>query len=143
MIASTLGGTLLRDAQGWHWSDGAREPRVRDLPVAAVHGYRIQAQGGTRYVVVPMGRAREEPELDWVRAGFAEGRYQRGPDVDAGLRRRELAGSDDHRVTGRDAVYVPIDDWDRWARSVVLGASWEAEDEAAILDRAKALGWTP
>lgn len=143
MIASTLGGTLLRDAQGWHWSDGAREPRVRDLPVAAVHNYRIQAQGGARFVVVPLGRAREEAALDWVRAGLADGLYQRGPDIDAGLRRRDIVGSEDHRVAGTDAVYVPHDDWSRWARSVVLDACWEAQDEAAILERAKALGWTP
>ena len=139
MIAYALGGTLLRDAQGWHWSDGTREPRVRDLPVAAVHGYRIQAQGGARYVIVPMGRAREEAALDWVRAGLADGLYQRGPDIDAGLRRRDIVGSEDHRVTGTDAVYVPLDDWDRWASSVVLGATWEGKDHAAILERAKAL----
>lgn len=69
--------------------------------------------------------------------------YCRGPDVDAGLRRRELAGRDDHRVAGTDAIYVPFDDWDRWARSVVLDACWEAQDAPEILDRAKALGWTP
>lgn len=139
MLAAALGGALLRDERGWHWSDGAREPRVRDLPVAAVHNYRIQ--GG--HVQVPMGRAREEAELGWVREGLADGRYHRGQDVDAGLRRHELAGSEDHRVSGRDAVYVPIEDWDRWARNVVLGATWDLADETAILDRARALGWTP
>lgn len=64
-------------------------------------------------------------------------------DDGAGLRRREIGGSADHRVHGRDAVYVPIEDWDRWARSVVLGATWDRADETAILDRARALGWTP
>lgn len=42
-----------------------------------------------------------------------------------------------------DAVDLPLTDWDRWARSVVLDACWEAQDAPAILDRARALGWTP
>lgn len=140
---TALGGTLERRPDGWRWRDGTPEPRVSDLPVAAVHNYRVSRRGDAAYVEVPVGRAREEDDLAFVRVGAAEGLYRRGPDVDAGLARLARAGSDDHHVHGRDAYYVPVEDWDRhWREHGPLGASWERADEPAILARARELGWT-
>lgn len=124
-----FGGALRRmggpAGQGvWAWRSGAVEPRVWDLLPRDVYNFRVQ--GG--YVYVPVSSAIEEPELAWAR------KFPRGPDIDAGLIRHALAGSEDHRVSGRDAHLVPLADRDAWARDRLVGAAWddpEIEDRAA------------
>jgi len=139
MLCSTLGGTLERHSDGWRWRDGTPEPRVQDLNPNGVYNFRCtKAGGGQTYVEVPVGRAHDDDDLAWCKV------YRRGPDVDAGLARNARAGSDDHRVGGRGAYFVPIEDWDaHWSLVGPIGASWLAEHEADILGRARALGWRP
>ena len=38
-------------------------------------------------------------------------------------------------------LLVPVEEWDQWTRDNPAGAEWDQTDEAAILDKARALGW--
>lgn len=70
-------GVLRRSDAGWIWSDGALEPRVRDL-IPDVWNFRCRTRGGATYVEVLRGVALETPSLEWVVAGARAGRYPRG-----------------------------------------------------------------
>lgn len=139
-LASTLSGTLLRHADGWHWSDGTPEPRVHDLRPAGHYNFRIRGRGmGGQFVEVPLGLARENDDLAWVLGrGYAE-----SWDGD-------VVGPEDRDPLGRVApgkraarvLLVPIEQWDHWSDTTIIGAEWDREHEGEILSRARALGWS-
>lgn len=136
-------GAIERRSDGWYWLDnGERAANVRDLNISATYNFRCTSFDGATFVEVPIGIARENEDLAWIRDA-ARG-YLRGPDVDAGLNRNRIAAGEKfggdyyHRVSGRDAYYVPVEDWDAWAKGSVHGAEWDLEDQAAILARAEA-----
>lgn len=144
-MTTTLGGTLVRHADGWRWSDGTPEPRVRSMPLRALApNFRCCTYGGGGTYV-------EIPKL-WRSAGL----WPRGvvdPDAaraidglirEVGKPARIYAEGlaelrDDHRLR-RDGYIVPIAAWDA-VMGETIGAEWDREHEEAILAKAKELGW--
>lgn len=142
---TALGGTLIRWGQDqWAWSDHAPAPQVRDMTLSWYYHFRVIAYADGQYVEVPVNQARDEEDLRWVRSGG----YTRGrSSADTGPREIHLDGRVT-RMTTRDGgkairhVYlVPVADWDARSASHPVGAQWDKADEAAILDRARKLGW--
>lgn len=140
-LSIALGGTLQRHADGWHWSDGTPEPRVRDMLINDM-APNFRCCG-----------ARVEIPWNWRDARFwPHGRI----DIDAAMRidglikeggKREsiyaegLAESvDDHRLT-KHGWTIPVALWDAEMRDC-CGCWWDKSEEASILDRARSLGWS-
>jgi len=162
MHISVLGGTLVRRGRNeWVWSDGTPEPRVRDLSASTYWNFRCRTDGtGRTYVEIPLALAMEESALEWALLGFRVGRYQFGCSLDhtgplvmtdEGLRRSHIEPGTDP-LCGNEplpelpgpiprVILVPIEEWDRWAEDYPLGAEWDKEDQAAILEKARSLGW--
>ncbi len=160
MTITTLAGALMRlGRHRWQWSDGEPEPRVRDL---SPDEWNFRCQGG--HVEVLRGVAMESEALAWVIAGAREGRYRSGRshdhmgptviDTATGEARRMHIQPGEDPLLGHEplpeqpgpipaVLLVPIAEWDRWVAEHPAGASWAQRDEAAILDRAYALGWRP
>ena len=69
---TALNGTLIRTADGWRWSDGTPEPRVRDLNASKHYNFRC----GGGMVEVPIATAQREHDLSWVWQGWNEGKYR-------------------------------------------------------------------
>lgn len=154
--AAVLGGTLCRDIVGrWRWSDGAPEPRARDLFLRETWpNYRCRPAGdGATLVEVPendlRGDTRLARALAWCRAAAA-GRDLSGDHV--GMRvlhgdgRMTRAYSDpaSGETTGARAIpevlLVPMEEWHRRGLAV-CGAQWDRAHDDAILAAARALGW--
>jgi len=145
-IHTALGGTLYRRIDGWYWSDGSSEPRVRDMLLDELApNLRCTRRGDTTYVEVPH---------DWDAARYWPGGRQ---DTDAAHAIRELLQSpvavrapiyveglaealDDHRII-KHGWLIPIEQWDVVMREHV-GCWWDDGDEADILARARDLGYT-
>ena len=73
---SVLDGTLLRDADGWYWCDGRREPKVGDIDANLYYDFRCRTTGNGTYVEVPRSRAENEPDLDWVIDGLGVDKFR-------------------------------------------------------------------
>jgi len=136
---------------------------VRDLSPSSHWNFRCRTDGtGRTYVEVLFGVALEEPALDWVVKAYRAGLYQPGRSLDhtgpivvddEAIRRSHVEPGTDPLVGHEPlpelpgpipmVILVPIEAWDCWARDNPLGAEWDIEDEGAILDKAKALGWAP
>lgn len=135
---TALGGTLRRVDDGWVWSDGQPAEHVRDLDPSRHYNLRIRDAGGSRWVEVPVGVARENDDLAWVRSGG----YGTSYDGDrVGPEHRVGGRVADPRVRCARVFLVPVDDWDNWAAMTVIGAEWDRDHESAILSRARQLGW--
>ena len=143
-LSTTLGGTLQRHPQGWCWSDGTPEPRVRDMLLSHLApNFRCCDRGGITYVEIP--------------ARWRDARYWPGGQIDASAAQeidallRECGqrsaiyleglaeALDDHRLTG-EGWRVDIAQWEAVMREPV-GCWWDKREEADILPRARALGW--
>lgn len=143
-LSITLGGTLQRYADGWRWSDGTPEPRVRDMLFSHnAPNFRCCNRGGVTYVEIP---ARWREPRYWP-GGRVD--TQAANEIDALLREagkrspiylEGLAEAlDDHRITG-DGWMVDVAQWDAVMREP-CGCWWDKEHEADILARARSLGW--
>jgi hypothetical protein len=120
MVRSVLSGALRRRNDGWYWSDGQPEPRVRDM---SIDRWNFRRNYFGRVEVLETV-AKKEPALQWV---LNEG--------------YPLIESSDGINA---AYYVPVDVWDDWvAKHSPAGVKWFVRDESKILDRAYALGWRP
>lgn len=136
---TALGGKLIRWAgDTWAWSDSTPAPQVRDMKPSWYYNFRV----GSGCVEVPAKLTKTEAELAWVAAGG----YPVGLSGDHGSTRtlhadgRETRTSDSGKAIPQ--VYlVPVADWDEWDAEACIGARWERADEAAILAKAKSLGW--
>lgn len=124
---SAMGGLLVRHTDGWRWSDGSLEPRVRDLTAAEafelprVRSIDPSTGAVADYVSIPRTALDEDADLLGDVISFA------GP--------RAIAVGGD-----RGSVEVPAEVWDAWAERRVIGLGWEPSDEAGILSRAEAMG---
>lgn len=124
---SAMGGLLVRHPDGWRWSDGSPEPRVRDLTAAEafelprVRSIDPTTNELTAYVSIPRAALDEDADLLGDVIAFA------GP--------RAIAVGGD-----RGSVEVPEEVWEAWADARVIGLGWEPSDEAGILSRAEAMG---
>jgi hypothetical protein len=142
MMLTALNQTLIRNDTGWYWSDGAPEPRISDLSASDYYNFRCRSYGsGSTFVEIPVGTAREEPDLHiWVE------RFQRGefaistsgdapdpPTLDLSTRTKTSSGA--------PVMLIPIELWDIWAVQFPVGARWEKSDEFEILAKAESLGW--
>lgn len=160
---TVLSGTLIREgSDAWRWRDGLPEPRVRDASPDEWN-FRCRTYGsGRTFVEVPAGHAREFEALRWVLDGAREGRYRSGRSGDRTgpvTIREDGTPARMHIPPGTDplrghepvlapgpipsVILVPIEDWDAWVAANPAGAEWDKADEAAILERARELGWTP
>jgi hypothetical protein len=121
ILCTILDGTLERHTDGlWRWRDGTPEPRARDQWRSVTFDFRVRHLGDETCLEVPLVRAEADPELRWVRAAYELGGYQREGEV----------------------ILIPLTEWTEWIATVrPLGAAWDSADEAAILERAWALGW--
>ncbi len=121
---SAMGGLLVRHPDGWRWSDGSPEPRVRDLTAAEAFPFtRVRtvdpATGAVAdYVSIPREALDDDADLLGDVIAFAGARV--------------VAGE-------RDSVEVPAEMWDTWARQVI-GLGWDPADKEAILGRARSMG---
>ena len=160
---SVLGGCLTRGpgtSGMWLWSDGAAEPRARDLSPSSEYNFRVRSHGGAQYVEIRYGIAASHADLRVWLDGYLAGTYGLGSSGDhSGPRAIRADGStylsrinpgDDphigHEPILRDrpippVILVPISDWDAWAAAHPMGCSWDMSDEDAILARARSLGW--
>lgn len=151
-LSTTLGGTLQRYADGWRWSDGTPEPRVRDMLLSDVApNFRCATYGGTgngpvTVVEIPARwrtDARYWParriDLDAAAAidGLIRECGRRGAIYAEGL----AEALDDHRLTV-DGWTVDVAMWDAVMREPV-GVWWDTEHEAAIYARVRELGGAP
>lgn len=144
-LSTTLGGTLQRHTDGWRWSDGTPEPRVRDMMLSHVApNFRCGLHGGVTCVEIP---ARWRDARYWPGGRIDT---QAAVQIDDLLRecgRRSpiylegLAEAlDDHRLTG-DGWIVDVAQWDAVMREQ-CGAWWDQQHEAEIFARARSLGWS-
>lgn len=137
---SDLDGALRRDADGWYWRDGRREPRVRDLRLEELApDWRCVRRGRLAWVEIP---------TDW-RAGVRHDELTRaitelvrdyasvGPIEDTGA-----AATVGRRGQRRSGYRVPLRAW-RTIMDQPAGATWPAADHEAICARARELGCTP
>jgi hypothetical protein len=142
-LSTALAGTLQRGIDGWHWSDGTPEPRVRDMRLRDIApNFRCARRGSVVYVEIPAGwrSARYWPagRIDIQAAREIEGLLR-----DAGKQAPIFAEGlaevlDDHRLT-TDGWLVDIAQWDA-VMSEACGVWWDSQYEANIHDRAAALG---
>lgn len=141
-LSTTLGGTLQRYPDGWRWSDGTAEPRVREMMLSDIApNFRCCARGGLTYVEIPARwrNARYWPggRIDTQAATEIESLLR-----EAGTRAPIYAEGiaemlDDHRITA-DGWLVDVAQWDAVMREP-CGCWWDKEHEADILARAEAL----
>lgn len=141
-ISRALNGALERHADGWHWRDGTREPRVRDMLLSHIApNFRCMTRGHITYVEIP---ARWRDARYWP-----NGRV----DDDAAMAIEQLIGEcgtrepiyaegiaeliDDHRLT-TDGWIVDVAQWDSVMREPI-GVWWDTAHEAEILARAQRL----
>lgn len=143
-LSTALGGALARRPDGWYWSDGTPEARVRDMSLADIApNFRCCTVAGVTFVEIPRR--------------WRDARYWHGGRVDADAV-RAIAGLldeggercaiyaegwaeriDEHRLTV-EGYRVPLALWDAAMREP-CGVWWDKADEAALIDRARALGW--
>jgi hypothetical protein len=130
---TALNGALIRLGHDqWQWSDGTPALGVRDLSPDRWH-FRCRTYGGGQcYAEVSRQVALRTPELAWVLAGAQAGRYLPGQ-----------SGDHDPMEPGPipAVILVPVEEWDEWAATHPVGASWDRAAEPAILERAARLGW--
>lgn len=146
-ISTALGGTLHRTPDGWQWSDGTPEPRVRDLALADVApNFRCATFGDGAYIEIPRrwrdarywpGGRLDDEAVAAIAALLDEGGV-RAPIFCEGL----AEALDDHRLTA-DGYRVPAALWDA-AMLEPCGCSWDRAHEAEILGKAEAIrtGWS-
>lgn len=147
-LAEVFGGRLRRDRRGWYWIDDPRaiDQRILDLrPAQAGMNYRIRESGGEHWVEVPTAASGLRPELAWVArlrptpVEVVSGDWLSEAGVTEGT--AALAGVD---LAEAPRVYlVPLDRWEEWAASAVLGATWDSQHDAEIQQTARDLGWGP
>lgn len=134
----TLGGTLIRwAANTWAWSDNTPAPQVSDMKPSWYYNFRVQS--GCVEVLAKV--AKTEPELAWVLSA----NYPTELSADHYGSRILRAGRETRESQSGKAIplvyLVPLADWDEWDAATSIGARWEKADEAAILAKAKSLGW--
>lgn len=148
-LAITLGGALQRYPDGWRWSDGTPERRVRDMLLADVApNFRCQGYGSgpdRRTCVEIPARWRTE-ERYWPsgriddQAALAIEALLRECGQRAAIYAEGLAEAlDDHRLR-IDGWIIDVAQWDAVMREP-CGVWWDRAHEADILARARALGW--
>ena len=155
------GGLTRHGHNDWRWSDGSPEPRVTDLSASQVYNFRCRTYGsGETYIEVLLSAAHKERDvLGWVLDGVAAGSYGQdnsldhtGPLVigDQGISRMRVEPGEDPLLGNEPIVsmraiprvaLVPASEWDVWAAENPYGATWSQNDEAAIFDKARQLGW--
>lgn len=142
-LSTALGGALQRRTDGWYWSDGAQEPRVRDMLLSEVApNFRCCNCGGITYVEIP---ARWRDARYWPGGRIDT---QAAQEIDTLLREAGTRSAiyleglaealDDHRLTG-EGWLVDVAQWDAVMREQ-CGVWWDYEHEADIYARAAALG---
>jgi hypothetical protein len=121
-----MGGLLTRGPDGWYWSDGTREARVRDLTAAEAFQFpRVvypdpdAAEGRSRWVSFPVSALDDEPDLDELV--------------------RELGSAARNSTHDAGRIEVREDVWDAHVRGRVIGVLWDAADEAELLAIARRL----
>jgi hypothetical protein len=143
-LSKTLAGALERWPDGWRWSDGTREPRIRDMLLTEIApNFRCCRRSDVTYVEIP--------------ARWREARYWPGGRVDpdaanaiadllaeCGRKRAIYAEGlaeplNDHRLTV-DGWIVDVAQYDAVMREP-CGAWWDKQHEQDILAHARALGW--
>ena len=143
-LSTTLGGALQRYPDGWRWSDGTPEPRVRDMSLSDVApNFRCCNRGGITYVEIPAGwrQARYWPggRIDTQAAQAIESLLaecgEHAPIYAEGL----AEALDDHRLTTHGWL-VDVAQWDAVMREP-CGVWWDKAHEAEILARARDGGW--
>lgn len=131
-------GALKRDAHGWYWVDGEREPRVRDLLLEDLAPeWRCVRRGRLAWVEIPTDwRASvEDDELIRAITELVRDYASIGPIDDTGASR--AVGRRGHRRSG---YRVPLEIW-RMLMNQPVGATWDVLDHAAICRRARELGY--
>ena len=140
-LCTTLAGTLELEGR-----DGIREPRARDTLLAELApNFRCVNRGGTTYFEVPHdwtaerrwpGGRVDEAAAAGIREVLEDRGTKTGPIYADGL--AELL--DDHRLE-KNGYLVPIEHWNAVMRDEPIGCWWKESDAAAILARARELGW--
>ncbi len=131
-----LDGTLRRGPNGWYWSDGTFEPRVRDLMLEELApSWRCVRFAHRTWVEIP---------TDWrFRVEHAELRRAVSELVrdysTIGAIRDDGAASVIGRGQMRSGYRVPLRAWELIMQQPV-GATWGAADDADIRAHARALG---
>lgn len=144
ILYTTLGGTLQRHADGWRWSDGQAAPEVADLLLnECAPNFRCITSGSGTVVEIPHDwRSRKywpSGRLDTETANVID-ELVRDVGAKAPIYAEGLAEALDDHAARKHGYTVPVAQWDAALREP-CGASWPAEREAAILDRARSLGW--
>ena len=137
-----LGNTLIRRADGWHWSDGSPEPRVTDLTLGQCYNFACQQD---KLLEVPVFLAEAQPDLAWVK----DGNYRKAELKDPQYVQEFLSRFPERRLERVQTYLVPRADWDGRASEIVaacydpadlprlrkkaisLGCSWPADSKAA------------
>lgn len=133
-----LGGALRRDARGWYWADGEREPRVRDLLLEDIApAWRRVRRGRLAWIEIPTDWRSSVEHDEMLRAvtELVRDYASIGPIDDIGA--AAAVGRRGHRRSG---YRVPLQMW-RMIMTQPVGATWDARDHAAILLRARELGY--
>lgn len=133
-----LGGTLRRASDGWYWCDDTYEPRVRDLYLEELApDWRCVRRARHAWVEIPtdwrfhvhdeeLERALTELVRDYATIGS--------------IRDDSAAHSVGERGQLRSGYRVPMAAWQLIMHQPV-GATWSISDDAAIRERARALGY--
>lgn len=140
---TALGGALIRHTDGWRWSDGSTEPRVRDMSLADISpSFRCITTGSGTYVEIPhdwtdsrywpRGHVDEDSRVA-IQGLIRDGSAKPGPIYAEGL----SEALDSHRLA-KHGYLLPISVWDT-VMGEVCGAWWDKDEEADILARAEAL----
>ncbi|WP_394849629.1 hypothetical protein LZC95_19530 [Pendulispora brunnea] len=132
---TALNGTLVRvGPNAWQWIDGTPEPRVEDLLLRRLApNFRVSAG----HIEIPIRWRDLYPGTDQEAAAAVQQLVREYPDQVDIFAEATAEMLDDHRVW--TAGYrVPRAAWDA-VMSRAVGCSWDAADEADLLERARAL----
>jgi hypothetical protein len=63
-LLASLGGTIVRHDDGWRWSDGSLEPKIKDLTLGEIFNFAFR---DGIFIEVPVFKAELEVDLAWVK----------------------------------------------------------------------------
>lgn len=133
-----LGGALRRAPGGWYWADGTFEPRVRDLYLEELApDWRCVRHARFAWVEIPTDW-RFQVKDDEVRRAVNE--LVRDYATIGSIHDDSAAAAVGRRGQRRSGYRVPIRAW-RLIMHQPAGAAWSRSDDAAIRERAAALGY--
>ena len=133
-LGSAFGGTLIRQEDGWFWSDGTREPNVFDRTWNDHFNFSMAAKDA---VAVPQFKVQECQELAWVR----DGGYGLAENRDGSVGMEFLRRFPERQSEPILSYLVPLSDWEKHT-AAIIGVSYSMKDMPKLAEKARSQGYS-